>query len=447
MSLFWAKAAWVVGRFQENVLLSANKQGLWDKIECGVSTPPEHAQTLDGYVLPGMVNAHSHAFQRSFAGMTEQKSSASSDTFWSWRDQMYRAALRLSPHHLKAIASQLYVEMLQGGYTQVCEFHYLQHDPAGQPYPDPLEMTWALVEAARDVGIGLTMLPVLYERAGFAQQTLRDDQRRFKSSPESVWAMHQAIQTAQYPLVNAGVAVHSLRAARLSSIGQLQALVGDANIPIHIHIAEQTGEVDDCLACVGQRPIDYLTNHVQLDSRWQLVHATHAEKHEIDAVAKAGAGLVMCPTTEANLGDGTTDMPRWLKSGVPIAIGSDSHISRDWREELRWLEYGQRLALRERNVCTDIFEKSIQGGGRAAGHAQWGLAVGARADALVLNPQTAGLLGIPLDRVLNAYMFACDRSAVMDVYVAGQCVLKNGQHARQLAIGDDFVKSLRTKLA
>ena len=446
MNLFWTKTAWVDGCFQENVLLSANKLGFWDKVECGIRTPPEHAQTLNGYVLPGMVNAHSHAFQRAFAGMAEQRSQnitgSEQDNFWSWRDQMYQVALRINPAQLEAVATQLYVEMLQGGYTHVCEFHYLHHAPDGTSYADPLEMTWALVRAAKKTGIGLTLLPVLYERAGFAAPTLRHDQRRFASSPDSVWAIHQAVMHQKSPLLNAGVAVHSLRAASLASIQQLQTLVGDTDIPIHIHIAEQTGEVDDCLKATGKRPIDYLASHVQLDSRWQLVHATHAEKYEIDAIAKAGAGLVMCPTTEANLGDGITDMPYWLKSGVPLAIGSDSHVSRDWREELRWLEYAQRLQLRQRNVCADVFNKSIQGGGHAAGHAQWGLVVGARADALVLDPQAAGLLGVPLDRILDAYVFACDKSAVTNVYVAGQCRLHGRQHLKQQTIANDFAGCL-----
>jgi len=447
MKQFWAPSAWVNGHWQGDTLLTANKEGFWSSIEGGIHVPPDNAIRLPGHALPGMVNAHSHAFQRAFAGMTEQRNESEKDNFWSWRDQMYQVALRISPSQLEAVATQLYVEMLQGGYTQVCEFHYLHHAEDGAPYGDPLEMTWALVRAAKTAGIGLTLLPGLYERAGFAAPALRRDQRRFASSPDSVWAMHQVVMQQKNPLLNAGIAIHSLRAASLASILQLQKLVGDAGIPIHIHIAEQTGEVDDCLASMGKRPIDYLTSHVQLDSRWQLVHATHADPFEIDAVAKTGAGLVMCPTTEANLGDGITDMPRWLTSNIPLAIGSDSHASRDWREELRWLEYAQRLQLRQRNVCADVFNKSIQGGGQAAGHRQWGLTVGARADVMVLNPQTAGLLGVPPSRVLDAYVFACDRSAVMDVYVAGQCVLKNGQHPHQLAIADDFVKSLQTTLA
>ena len=442
MKQLWAPSAWVDGRWHKDVLFTIDDRGYWSKIEHGIQTPSADATVLAGPTLPGMVNAHSHAFQRAFAGMTEQRHGSDQDNFWSWRDQMYQVALRISPAQLEAVAAQLYVEMLQGGYTQVCEFHYLHHAEDGTPYDDPLAMTWALVRAAKTAGIGLTLLPVLYERAGFSAPALRHDQRRFASSPESVWAMHQAVIRQKSPLLNAGIAIHSLRAASLASILQLQKLVSDAAIPIHIHIAEQTGEVDDCLAATGKRPIDYLASHVPLDPRWQLVHATHASPSEIDAASATGAGLVMCPTTEANLGDGITDMTRWLASGVPLAIGSDSHASRDWREELRWLEYVQRLNLRQRNVCTDVFNKSIRGGGRAAGYAQWGLAVSARADALVLDPQTAGLLGVPEHRLLDAYVFACDTSAVTDVYVAGQCVLSGGQHPKQQTIASNFAACL-----
>jgi formimidoylglutamate deiminase len=430
MRSFWAKHAWVDGRFQGNVLLTVGDDGCWCGIETQVTAPPVHAEVLDGYVLPGMVNAHSHAFQRAFAGMTEHRTS-DQDNFWSWRHQMYQVALKISPEALEAVATQLYLEMLQGGYTQVCEFHYVQHAPDGTPYTDPIEMMSALIRAAQTTGIGLTLLPVLYERAGFDDSVLREDQCRFASTAESVWEMHQTIAAKAVPNVNSGIAIHSLRAASLPSIQSLLNLAGDAAIPIHLHISEQTGEVDDCLRAHGMRPIDYLESHVPLDSRWQLVHATHANQAEIDRVAKSGAGLVMCPTTEANLGDGITDMPRWLDAGVPLSIGSDSHVSRDWREELRWLEYGQRLQLRQRNVLASqaspsvasrLFEAAMQGGGQAAGFADWGFKMGARADFLVLDRAASGLQGVPADYVLDAYVFACDRSSVSKAYVAGQCV-------------------------
>ena len=324
------------------MLLGAGADGCWAEVVPDVAAP-EGVETLAGPVLPGLVDAHSHAFQRAFAGLAERRDSAHDD-FWSWRDRMYGVALRITPEQLRAIAAHLYVELLAGGYTQVCEFHYLQHDHDGSRYADPAAMSQALADASAEAGIGLTLLPVLYERAGFTAPELRPDQRRFATSVADVLALQRAVRG---PLVNAGVAVHSLRAARPESI---LALAESSAGPLHIHVAEQTAEVDDCLAATGCRPIEWLARHASLDHRWQLVHATHSVPAEIDAVAARGAGVVLCPGTEGNLGDGLADLPGWLAAGVPLAIGSDSQVTRAWPEELRWLEYGQRLGLRRRNV-------------------------------------------------------------------------------------------------
>jgi formimidoylglutamate deiminase len=343
-ALLWAPRAWVGGRWRDSVLLRAGADGHWADVQCDTAAPAQ-ATRLAGPALPGLVNAHSHAFQRAFAGLAERRESVHDD-FWSWRERMYAVALKISPAQLHAVAAHLYAELLAGGYTQVCEFHYLHHDVDGKPYADPLTMSHALIQAAQDTGIGLTLLPVLYERAGFAQPELRAEQRRFATSVESVLAMRDGVRALQAPNVNAGVAIHSLRAASPDAIKQLTArLTNDAG-PIHIHIAEQTGEVDDCVANTGARPIEWLAREVELDARWQLVHATHALPQEIDAVARSGAGVVLCPSTEANLGDGLVDLPRWLAAGVPLSIGSDSQVCRSVVEELRWLEYGQRLAER-----------------------------------------------------------------------------------------------------
>ncbi|HET9821071.1 MAG TPA: amidohydrolase family protein, partial [Burkholderiaceae bacterium] len=316
-TLLWAPRAWVGARWAEAVLLEAGADGCWQRIEAGVAAPPE-AERLAGAALPGFVDAHSHAFQRAFAGLAERRESAHDD-FWSWRDRMYQVALRITPAQLEAIAAHLYLELLRGGYTEVCEFHYLQHQPDGTPYEDPATLAWALAAAASRTGIGLTLLPVLYERAGFAQPALRRDQRRFATDATEVLALQRAARARG---LRCGVAVHSLRAAHPASIAALVA--GALDGPIHIHVAEQTGEVDDCLAATGARPIEWLAREMPLDARWQLVHATHATPTEIDAVAARGAGVVICPSTEANLGDGLPDLPRWLAGGVPLAIGSDS---------------------------------------------------------------------------------------------------------------------------
>lgn len=421
--LLWAPRAWVGGRWRDAVLLEIDARGHWSGVQAGVAAPAA-AERLPGPVLPGLVDAHSHAFQRAFAGLAERRDSAHDD-FWSWRDRMYGVALRIGPEALRAVAAHLYAELLQGGYTQVCEFHYLHHQPDGRRYEEPATMAQALQAAAEDAGIGLTLLPVLYERAGFAQPALRDDQRRFATTVAEVQALRRALPGST--TVNSGVAVHSLRAARPESI---RALADGFDGPIHVHAAEQTAEVDDCLAATGCRPIEWLARHAPLDARWQLVHATHATPAEIEAVARAGAGVVICPTTEANLGDGVPDLPGWLAAGVPLSVGSDSQVGRAWPEELRWLDYAQRLVQRRRNVAAApgqeastaarLFEAVRAGGGPAAGFARWGLERGARADLLLVDEAEDALAGLPPDHWLDGLVFAAPARPFRRVMVAGR---------------------------
>ena len=450
-ALLWAPLAWLPAGWREHVVLRVGSDGRWAEVAPGVATPPEGATVLHGPLLPGLVDAHSHAFQRAFAGQAERRES-STDDFWSWRDRMYRVALRITPAQLRAIAAQLYVELLKGGYTQVCEFHYLQHDIDGRPYDDPLEMSWALADAAAETGIGLTLLPVLYERAGFTTP-LRHDQRRFRTSVESVWQAAGDIAAMRRPNVNAGLAIHSLRAAMPESIGELQRRAEDFDGPIHIHVAEQSAEVDDCLHSTGARPVEWLARQGLLDARWQLVHATHTVPDEIEAVAQSGAGVVFCPSTEANLGDGFADLCGWLAADVPMSIGSDSNVTRDWREELRWLEYGQRLVLRQRNVSAApqasvastaerLFSRAVDGGAAASGESTWGLVAGARADALVVDTREDALLGVAAGRALDALLFSSPGRAWRDVMVAGHWVIREHRHARAEAIAQRFEATL-----
>src|SRR5262252_9829165 len=317
MTLLWTPRAWLKTKWRDNVALRIDARGRWSEITPDIPSPPPGAELLQGPLLPGLVNAHSHSFQRAFAGLAERRES-DADDFWSWRDRMYRVALRITPEQLRAVAAHLFIELLRGGYTHVCEFHYLQHDPDGKAYPDPLALSWAVVDAAQDAGIGLSMLPVLYERAGFRQPALREDQRRFRTSPQSVWAARHSLATSGRALLNTGIAIHSLRAAAPESIAMLRKLAEGFDGPIHIHVAEQTAEVDDCLAATGARPIEWLARERLLDERWQLVHATHTLPQEVEAVAAARAGVVLCPSTEGNLGDGLCDLPRWLGAEVPI---------------------------------------------------------------------------------------------------------------------------------
>jgi len=443
---YWAPAAWVEGRWQLKVRLSVDAGGHWQRVE--PDAPADGSQVLAGPVIPSLVDTHSHAFQRAFAGLAERRDGE--DDFWSWRDRMYGLALRLSPQQLRTIAARLYVELLKGGYTQVCEFHYLHHQPDGRPHADDeLAMSWALAEAAETAGLGLTLLPVLYARGGFGRAGLRDDQRRFATDAAWVDAAARRIEAARRPLVNAGVALHSLRAANPEDIGALRRLVGDRDIPIHIHIAEQQQEVRDCLAHTGLRPIEWLRREAAPDARWHLVHATHATREEIARVAVSGASVVICPGTEGNLGDGLIDLPGWLAAGVPISIGSDSHVTRAWPEELRWLEYGQRLALQRRNVAADppsepgtaarLFEAARAGSAAPAGFAAWGLQSGARADFLVLDEQADGLLGLPASHLLDGLVFCGSQGhAVRDVFVAGRQVLSQGRHPKDAAIAAEF---------
>ncbi|MBI5719421.1 MAG: formimidoylglutamate deiminase [Burkholderiales bacterium] len=451
-ALLWAGSAWVEGRWREAVLLEAGADGHWAAVR--PDTPPPPAATrLPGPVLPGLVNAHSHAFQRAFAGLAERRAGVHDD-FWSWRDRMYGVALAITTEELRELATRLYRELLAGGYTHVCEFHYLHHAPGGERHADPAAMSLALVQAATDAGIGLTLLPVLYERAGFAAPGLRADQRRFAADAGFVLELREHVRQAATAAraaraagavgsggtlaegagrISAGVAIHSLRAASATSMrALLDRLAGDAG-PIHIHVAEQTGEVDDCLAATGARPIEWLAREGLVDSRWQLVHATHAEPREIDAVAASGAGIVVCPTTEANLGDGVPDLPRWLAAGVPLAIGSDSQVCRSAAEELRWLDYAQRLVHRRRNVAADparhegstaarLFEACAAGGAGAAGFTRWGLQRGAPADALVLDATAPGIAGVPASHRLDAWVFATDAPAIAQTWVAGRRV-------------------------
>ncbi len=451
-AMLWAAQAWLPGGWQHNVLLRIGSDGCWAEVTPGVAQPPAVATVIDGPLLPGLVNAHSHAFQRAFAGLAERRESATDD-FWSWRERMYQVALRITPHQLRAIAAQVYVELLQGGYTHVCEFNYLQHDTQGQPYADPLAMSWALADAAADAGIGLTLMPALYERAGFTQPALREDQRRFATTPASVWAAASQIAASGRPNVNAGLVIHSLRAAAPESMRQLRDLADAFDGPIHIHVSEQQAEVDDCLAATGARPIAWLAREGLLDKRWQLVHATHTVRSEIDAVARSGAGIVLCPTTEANLGDGLCDLPGWLNAGVPITIGSDSHVTRDWREELRWLEYGQRLVLRQRSVAAApelakpstaerLFDEAVRGGAAAAGLSAWGLVVGARADALVAEPRDPSLLGVPEAALLDAMVFSSPVRPSRDALVAGHWVIRNRIHQGAETVSQSFSQAM-----
>ena len=415
------------------------------------------AERAQGPVIPGMPNLHSHAFQRGIAGLTEFRG-ASEDSFWSWRTLMYGFALQLDPAQLEAIAFGLYVEMLEAGYTSVCEFHYVHHDRDGRAYADDAELALAVMRAARRAGIGLTLLPVLYQTAGFGAKPPSEGQRRFIRSTDNMLALLQRLK----PLCEAqgarlGLAPHSLRAvppdALREAIAGLTAL--DAAAPIHIHIAEQTQEVDDCIAWSGQRPVAWLLDRAPVDARWCLVHATHMDADEHRRAAASGAVAGLCPTTEANLGDGIFDWNQWQLGGGAWGIGSDSHICVNAAEELMVLEYSQRLATRRRNVmatpqqpqvATAMTLAAVQGGAQAAGRAVAGLAVGQQADFVVLDAGHVALAGLPAPEMLASHVFASQRtSAIRDVFVGGTARVSGGSHGQQQAARAGFVQA-RTQL-
>jgi formimidoylglutamate deiminase len=423
MNRLYADHALLPGGFASQVLLSWDDTGALAAVQPGAERPVDVARAA-GLVVPGLPNLHSHAFQRAFAGLTEYRASAQ-DSFWSWRDLMYRFAAAITPDDFEAIATQLYIEMLRAGFTSVCEFHYVHHDPAGRPYADRAETSLRLVAAARRAGIGLTMLPVLYQASGFGAKPPREDQKRFLNDVDGLLRIVEALRAQG---VRTGVAPHSLRAVPPAALAALLAGLdaSDATAPIHVHIAEQMQEVRDSLAHSGARPLQWLLDHAPVDERWCLVHATHLDDTERQGAARRNAVVGLCPTTEANLGDGLFDLPAWRGRW---GIGSDSHASVDAAEELRLLEYGQRLARQQRNVgvAEELWSAAVAGGAQAAGRPVAGLVAGQQADWLVLAD--AMFEGLTPAQQLATHLFASHRrDAIRQVWVAGRCVVDNGLH-------------------
>ena len=441
--LFAADALLPTG-WARNVLIAWDGAGRIAQVAPG-ATAPAGVPTAAGPVIPGMPNLHSHAFQRAFAGLTEYRGQAE-DSFWSWRNLMYRFAQRITPESLEAIATWLYIEMLEAGYTSVCEFHYVHHDTDGRPYADDATLSLALLRAARTAGIAITLLPVLYQTSGFGAKPPRADQARFIRSTDNMLSLLERLApAAQAQGAVLGLAPHSLRAVPPDSLAAaVQGLTAlNPQAPIHIHIAEQTQEVDDCIAWSGQRPVQWLLNHAPVDERWCLVHATHMTPDEYAGAARTGAVAGICPTTEANLGDGIFDMPLWLQHGGRWGVGSDSHACVNAAEELLMLEYGQRLSRRQRNVlasssqpevATAMTLKAVQGGAQASGRwgagAAAGIAVGQSADWVVLDAQHVALRGLPAPAMLSAHVFASHRTSAIDsVWVGGASRVAQGRHA------------------
>ncbi|MEB2398449.1 MAG: formimidoylglutamate deiminase [Alcaligenaceae bacterium] len=436
----WAEAALLPAGWARRVLLEWGADGTLARVRADCDAPAG-CTVLPGPVIPGLPNLHSHAFQRGFAGLTEFRAQ-DADSFWSWRDLMYRFAARIQPAQLEAIATWLYVEMLEAGYTSVCEFHYLHHDPSGRPYAEPHALSLALLRAARRAGIGMTLLPVLYQHSNFGGQAPTEGQRRFVHRTEDMLRLLERLQPeCRAQGAQLGLAPHSLRAVTPASLRDSLAGLDaiDSRAPIHIHIAEQTKEVDDCLAWSGRRPVQWLLDAAPVDERWCLVHATHMTRDEALAAARSGAVAGLCPTTEANLGDGIFDLAQWRQAQGRWGIGSDSHICVNAAEELMLLEYTQRLAARRRNVLADDAQPgvaaaallaAVAGGAQAAGRPVAGLAPGQSADFAVLDTRHIALCGLDPQDMLSAHVFASARgSAVRQVWQAGTRRVDDGRHA------------------
>ncbi|MHC6152550.1 formimidoylglutamate deiminase [Bradyrhizobium elkanii] len=405
--------------------------------------------------VPGLASLHSHAFQRGMAGLAELRGDTT-DTFWTWRETMYRFALTMTPDDVAAVATLLYVEMLERGFTRVGEFHYLHHDRDGAPYANLAEMAVRIAEAASASGIGLTLLPSFYAHSTFGGAAPHAGQRRFICSVDQFATLMTASREAirDLPGANIGIAPHSLRAV---APDELAAIIPLAKAdPIHIHAAEQVREVEDCLAWSGQRPVQWLLEHAPVDQRWCLIHATHMTEQEVTALARSGAVAGLCPVTEASLGDGIFSAREFLAAGGRFGIGTDSNVLVGVADELRQLEYGQRLKHRERNVLSGrpgastgraLFDHALAGGAQALAQTKAGLAPGARADIVSLDTAHPSLAGRSGDAVLDGWLFATGSDTIDCVWAGGDKVVAGGRHRLRDKARERFNASVRRLVA
>ncbi|GHE01270.1 N-formimino-L-glutamate deiminase [Defluviimonas sp. 20V17] len=435
--VIWAERALLPGGWAEKVRLEL-RGGRIFRISPGVA--PEGVRR--DLLLPAPVNLHSHAFQRAMAGMTEARGPDPRDTFWTWRQLMFRFLDQLTPEDVEAIAAFVQMEMLEAGFAAVAEFHYLHHRPGGAPYADPAEMSGRIAAAAEATGIGLTLLPVLYSQGGCDGRALGPGQVRFGNDPERFARLWQAAKAALGGLADAriGVAPHSLRAVSRDGLAEVVAAAGGH--PIHMHLAEQVAEVEEVLAAYGARPVEWLLAQHEVGPRWCLIHCTQMRPAETRALAATGAVAGLCPITEANLGDGIFDGVRYLGAGGRFGVGSDSNIRISLAEELRQLEYSQRLRDRGRAVLARpdrstgrvLFQGAVQGGAQAAGRESGAIAEGLWADLVALDAGHADLAMRRGDGLLDAWIFAGDDRMVTDTWAAGRHMVTGGRHRDRAAI-------------
>lgn len=408
-----------------------------------------------GYAIPGFQNAHSHAFQYAMAGLAEIHSTAQTpDDFWSWREAMYALALSISPDQMEAIATQLYAEMLRHGYTQVAEFHYVHHGVDGTPYENLAEMGARLVNAAKTAGIKITLVPMFYEKGGFGKEPGAGQRRFISKGPEAYQELLKSSEDAvsAYTGAQLGFGYHSLRAVSKESM--LSVLPQAEGKPIHIHISEQLKEVEDCIAFYGKRPVEWLYDQVEVDSQWHLVHATHLSDSEVVQVAQSGAHVVLCPSTEGNLGDGIFRLKEYQELGGRWSIGTDSHIGLDPKEELRILDYGQRLTSHKRNTFYSQnngdsglfgYQEALRSGKQAMKvKNDDSLTIGSFLDAVVIGVEHPLIATSSLDKLLSTYLYAGDSSFNLGTLVNGIWKVKESRHAQGRSISQSFIKALES---
>ncbi len=457
MKTYFSPDALLPDGWARDVLIEVGDDGNIAKVSSGKA--PADAEPLGGPVLPGMASVHTHSFQRAMAGLAERMGSPD-DSFWTWREVMYSFLKRVGPEEVEAIAAQLYVEMLKNGYTAVAEFHYLHHKPDGKPYAHRAEMALAMVQAARSTGIALTVLPSLYAYANFGEVPLESGQKRFASTPDMILSMLGEIRAA-YPDnhdLRLGVAPHSLRAVSPAMLRDLLAGLDvlDPGAPVHMHVSEQVKEVNDCLSWGDQRPVQWLLDNMPVNSRWCLVHCTHVSMTEAERLAQSGAITGLCPTTEGNLGDGIFPFLRYREKGGRFGIGTDSNVSRSPVEELRWLEYVQRLTLRRRNISatpsqpsvgTNLWREAASGGAQALGRRMGAIAPGLRADLVVLDDTHLDLADRHGESMMDALIFNSASCAVKNVMVAGKWVVREKRHHHEADVESRFRKVQKLLLA
>jgi len=405
---------------------------------------------VNGFVLPGFQNAHSHAFQFAMVGLAEKHSPGAVDDFWSWRETMYKCALAMTPDHQQAVAAMLYTEMLRRGYTHVAEFHYLHHDEVGRPYENLSEMGERLLVAATQAGIKITLIPIFYQMGNFGKDPQPRQCRFISKTIDDYFQLldDTAHAVSKYPNALLGFGVHSLRAVRSDDIKRTFEQ-GPSNVPFHLHAAEQLKEVDDCKVHLDRRPVEWLLDNLPLNERFHLVHCTHMEESEVKRLAASKANVVLCPGTEGNLGDGIFNLTEYAKNGGSWSIGTDSHVSLTALEDLRWLDYAQRLTTHKRNTFDDgaqiLFNTFLSAGRKAmsCNRREHYFAIGEPFDGVVFNGESS-LFNKPLDYLLPSIIYTADSSTILGTIVNGEWVVKNQFHNREKSIKAQFRNAMKS---